>query len=186
MFKILLCNSIKNIKAYFCRPFQTHLLPSSLTHTTNLTNWLDPIWSHAALRLQCSCSLCYWLENTHSLKLSSGNSSLMKLPLTHKISLTLISNLFSEIMSTILLFSNIINNIAPHLIFHKTHSIDQDAANLIILKPKETMWIWYILVCSFIHSFSNHGPGAHYELYGHRDITTGKTKLLSSVANLVG
>lgn len=94
----------------------------------------------------------------------------MKLPLPHKISLTLISNLFSEIMSTILLFSNIISNITPHFIFHKTHSINQDAANLIILKPKETMWIWYILVCSFIHSFSNHGLGAHHELSAILDI----------------
>ena len=55
-------------------------------------------------------------------------------------------------MSTILLFSNIISNIAPHLTVYKTHSINQDAAILIILKPEQTMWIWYILLYSFIHS----------------------------------
>ena len=44
-------------------------------------------------------------------------------------------------MSTILLFSNIISNIAPHLTVYKTHSINQDAAILIILKPEQTMWI---------------------------------------------
>lgn len=42
-------------------------------------------------------------------------------------------------MSTTLLFSNFISNIAPHFIFYKTHSINQDAAILIILKPKQTM-----------------------------------------------
>lgn len=55
-------------------------------------------------------------------------------------------------MSTTLLFSNFISNIAPHLIFYKTDSINQDADILIILKPKQSMWIWYILLCSFIHS----------------------------------